>query len=213
MNSKRALLVLKILIWLGALAPLAWIAAGYRFDWLGANPIEKITHVTGKTALSLLLITLLVTPVRKLTGWNRLLLARRPLGLFAFFYVCVHLGIWAGLDMTLMWEWMAEDIADRPYITVGMAAFVVLVPLALTSTRGWIRRLGSKWRVIHKGIYIASALAIVHFYWIQKADVREPVLFGLALAVLLGYRAVSWRLKRRSDADGPSEWEDPTDAA
>ena len=187
---------------MGALSPLAWIVLGYRNGWLGANPIEKITHVTGTTALSLLLITLLVTPLRKLSGWNRLLLVRRPLGLFAFFYVCVHFGIWAGLDMTLMWEWMVEDVVSRPYITVGFAAFLVLIPLAVTSTRGWIRRLGRKWNLIHKGIYLAGVLGIVHLYWIQKADYGETALFAAALALLLGYRAVPWLVGRIAARSG-----------
>ena len=200
MNPRHVITALKVVIWLGALSPAAWLALGYVYDWLGPNPIEKLTHVTGRTALSLLLITLLVTPVRKLTGWNRLLLVRRPLGLFAFFYVCLHFSVWAGLDMTLMLEWMAEDVAERPYITVGFTAFLILIPLAVTSTRGWIRRLGRRWNLIHKGIYVASILAVVHFYWLVKADVSDPLLFAAGLGLLLGYRVWAWAremLKRK----------------
>ena len=200
MSPKLVVRLLKVAIWLGALAPAAWLVLGYPFDWLGPNPIEKITHVTGKTALSLLLITLLITPLRKITGWNRIVLVRRPLGLFAFFYVCLHFSTWAGLDMTLMLEWMIEDIADRPYITVGFAAFLVLIPLAVTSTRGWIRRLGKRWNLLHKGVYLAAILGIVHFWWLVKADLREPVLFGLGLTALLGYRVVVAVRKRGARA-------------
>lgn len=196
MNQKLALELLKGAIWTGALAPLIWMVLGYRYDWLGANPIEKITHLTGKTALVLLLATLMVTPVRRLSKWNRLLLVRRLLGLFSFFYVSLHFAIWAGLDMTLMLAWMAEDIAERPYVTVGFAAFLILIPLAVTSTKGWIRRLGPRWTLIHKGIYPAAALGAIHFYWIQKADFSEPLLFGVAFGVLFGYRIVAWRNRR-----------------
>ena len=190
-----------MVIWIGSLAPAAWLVQAFLLDGLGANPIEKITHVTGKTALSLLLITLLVTPLRRMTGWNRLILVRRPLGLFAFFYACLHFSTWAGLDMTLMLEWMGEDVAARPYITVGFAAFLVLIPLAVTSTRGWIRRLGRRWSLLHKGVYLAAILGIVHFWWLVKADLREPILFGLGLAALLGYRVAVWR-RRAAGAGG-----------
>ena len=172
---------------------------------LGANPIEKLTHVTGMTTLVLLLITLSVTPIRRLTGWNRVIKLRRPLGLFAFFYAFLHFSIWAGLDQTLVWSWMLEDIVERPYITLGFTGFVILIPLAFTSTTGWIRRLGKRWTVLHRGIYVTATLGVIHFYWLVKADVRLPLLFAALLGLLLSTRVVfrlqKWRrLSPRGDA-------------
>ena len=164
---------------------------------LGANPIEKLTHVTGMTTLVLLLITLSVTLVRRLTGWNRVLKLRRPLGLFAFFYAFLHFSIWAGLDQTMVWSWMVEDVVERPYITLGFTGFVILIPLALTSTRGWIRRLGKRWTLLHRGIYLTATLGVIHFYWLVKADVRLPLLLAAYLAVLLAARVLLSLQKRR----------------
>ena len=164
---------------------------------IGANPIETLTHVTGMTVLVLLLVTLSVTPVRRLTGWNLVIKLRRPLGLFAFFYALVHFNIWFVFDMLFDWRLMVADIVERPYITVGFSAFVILIPLAATSTTGWIRRLGSRWTKLHRGIYVAATLGVIHFYWLVKADVRLPLFLGACLAVLLGYRVYGWREKRR----------------
>ena len=164
---------------------------------LGANPIEKLTHVTGMTTLVLLLITLSVTPIRRLTGWNRVIKLRRPLGLFAFLYASLHFSIWAGLDQTLVWSWMWEDVVERPYITLGFTGFVILIPLAFTSTTGWIRRLGKRWTVLHRGIYVAATFGVIHFYWLVKADVRLPLFLGACLAVLLGSRVAFSLQKRR----------------
>jgi len=200
MNQKRAILALKLLLWLSALAPSAWLIAGIFLGWLGANPIEKLTHVTGMTTLVLLLVTLSVTPVRRLTGWNLVIKLRRPLGLFAFFYAFVHFNIWFVFDQVFNVEYMVADIIERPYITVGFTAFVILMPLALTSTQGWIRRLGPRWTKLHRGIYIAATLGVIHFYWLVKADVRLPLFLGACLAVLLGYRVFAWREKRRKNA-------------
>ncbi len=206
MDEKRAIFRLKVVLWLSALAPVAWLGAAFFLDMLdaegietltlGANPIEKLTHVTGMTTLTLLLITLSVTPIRRLTGWNRVIKLRRPLGLFAFFYAFLHFSIWVGLDRTLVWSWMVEDVMERPYITVGFTGFVILIPLALTSTTGWIRRLGKRWTVLHRGIYVTATLGVIHFYWLVKADVRLPLLLAACLVVLLAYRVV-FSLKRR----------------
>ena len=220
MDQKKAIFRLKVVLWLSALAPVVWLGSAFYLDTLdtsvmevsafgagpsatgtagaklltaptlGANPIEKLTHVTGMSTLVLLLITLSVTPIRRLTGWNRIIKLRRPLGLFAFFYAFLHFSIWAGLDQTLVWSWMLEDVVERPYITLGFTAFVVLIPLAFTSTTGWIRRLGKRWTVLHRGIYLTATLGVIHFYWLVKADVRLPLLLGACLAVLLGYRVV-----------------------
>jgi sulfoxide reductase heme-binding subunit YedZ len=200
MTSKRTIVSLKVVLWLGALAPAAWLVAGIFRGWLGANPIETLTHVTGMTTLVLLLVTLSVTPVRRISGWNPVIKLRRPLGLFAFFYAVCHFSIWFVFDMVFNVTWMLEDIAERPHIPVGMAALLTLTPLALTSTKGWIRRLGKKWTMLHRGIYLAAGLGVVHFYWLVKADTRLPILLGACLFVLLALRApaLAERLSARS---------------
>jgi sulfoxide reductase heme-binding subunit YedZ len=178
-------------LWVSALAPAAYLLLGMFVypEWVGANPIEKLTHVTGMTTLVLLLVTLAVTPFRRLTGWNPVIRLRRPLGLFAFFYALCHFCIWFVFDMVFNVTWMLEDIAERPFITVGFAAFVTLVPLAVTSTKGWIRRLGKRWATLHKGIYLAACLGVVHFYWFVKADTRLPLLFAVILVALFALRS------------------------
>ena len=188
MGQKRTVLALKVALWLGALTPGAWLAYGIFRGGLGPNPIETLTHTTGMTALVLLLLTLSISPMRRLTGWNPLIRLRRPTGLFVFFYALIHFSIWFVFDMVFNVTWMLEDIAERPYITVGFAALLVLFPLALTSTKGWIRRLGKKWAVLHRGVYLAAALGVVHYYWLVKADTRLPLLLGAYLVVLLAVR-------------------------
>ncbi len=180
-----------------ALAPAAWIAAGAFLGWLGVNPIEKVTHVTGLTALILLLVTLGVTPARRLTHWSWLIQLRRPLGLFGFFYALLHFSVWMALDLGFQLSWISEDIMERPYITVGFTGFVLLIPLTITSTKGWIRRLGRRWTILHRLVYVAATLGVVHFYWQVKADTRLPLLFGTILAALLVTRIPSWVAKRR----------------
>ena len=204
MSSRRAVLGLKILLWLGALAPATWLGVGVFRGWLGANPIETLTHWTGMSTLVLLLLTLSVTPVRRITGWNPVIRLRRPMGLFAYFYACLHFSIWFAFDMVFRWEWMVADVAERPYITVGMSAFLLLTPLALTSTQGWIRRLGRNWGRLHRLVYVAATLGVVHFYWLVKADTRLPLLLGGILVVLLGLRApAARRLFARGRKPGP----------
>ena len=170
-------------------ALLVWRAAT---DGLGANPIEEITHETGETALQLLLACLAITPLRRASGWSGLAPYRRTLGLLAFGYACLHLATYAALDLSFDWAAIAEDVAERPYVTAGFAAFCALVPLAITSTRGWIRRLGRRWVSLHRLVYVAAALAVLHFLWLVKADLREPLLYAGALALLLGARAFAW---------------------
>lgn len=188
MSRKRAVLALKVVLWIGALSPAVWLTVGYFQGWLGANPIEKMTRVTGMTAIVLLLITLAVTPFRRLSGWNPIIQLRRPLGLFAFFYGLLHFSVWFVFDSLFDFGYMIEDIKERRYITVGMAALVILIPLALTSTRGWIRRLGKRWTKLHRATYVAAGLAVVHYFWLVKADTRLPIVFGVVLVVLLGLR-------------------------
>ena len=198
MNQKRAVLALKVVLWLGALAPGAWLVAGAFTGWLGVNPIETLTHVTGMTALVLLLVTLSVTPVRRLSGWNPVIRIRRPLGLFAVFYAGAQFGSWMGLDLGFAVSWILEDSKERPYITVGFTGFVLLIPLAVTSTKGWIRRLGRTWGRLHRLSYLTAALGVVHFYWLVKADTRLPLALGAVLVVLLGFRVRSWQMARRT---------------
>ncbi|MDE0394991.1 MAG: sulfoxide reductase heme-binding subunit YedZ [Gammaproteobacteria bacterium] len=195
--TARSVRGLKVLMWVSALAPAAWIAGGTFRGWLGVNPIEKVTHVTGLSALVLLLLTLAVTPVRRMARWNRLIQLRRPLGLFAFFYAFLHFSIWMALDLGFQLSWISEDIMERPYITVGFTAFVLLIPLAVTSTRGWIRRLGRRWATLHRLVYITATLGVIHFYWLVKADTSLPLLFAGILTLLLASRIGPWHEKRK----------------
>jgi sulfoxide reductase heme-binding subunit YedZ len=170
---------------------------------LGANPIEELIHRLGKWGLRLLLITLAVTPLRKLTGWNGLLRFRRMLGLFAFFYVLLHFMTYAGLDQRFDLAVIIEDIAERPYITIGMIALLLLLPLALTSTNGMMRRLGKRWQKLHRLVYVIAILGVWHFYWQVKLDTLEALIYAGILAVLLGFRLVVWRSRTRRGAVGP----------
>ena len=197
MVLKRRVLLLKTGIWILGLAPLGW--AGYRFflgDGFGANPIAELQLWGGLSSLTALLVTLAVTPLRKLTGWNDLQKARRLVGLFAFFYVTLHFLIWIGVDQFFAWEYILEDIAERPYILIGFVAFLLLLPLALTSTKGWIRRLGKNWVRLHRLVYVATVLGIVHFFWVTKADNRWPTIALGVWGVLMTLRA-AWALKGR----------------
>ncbi len=178
-------------------APAAGLVVAFLHDGLGANPVEKITHETGEWALRFLFLSLSVTPVRRLTGWRMLLQERRTLGLFAFFYASLHLAIYVGLDLGFAWSFLGEDILERPYITVGFATFLVLLALAATSTRAAARRLGRRWKTLHRAVYLAGIGAVVHFLWLVKADTREPLVYAGVLALLLGSRAF-WALQRRS---------------
>lgn len=194
MSPKSTVRILKVVLWIAALAPAAWLVRGVLQGELGANPIETLTHTTGMTALVLLLVTLAVSPVRKLSGWNPVIRLRRPLGLFAFFYAVGHFSIWFVFDMVFNVGWMLEDIAERRFITVGMAALLLLIPLAITSTRGWIRRLGKRWVKLHRLVYVAAGLGILHYFWLVKSDYRLPSLLAACLLVLLIVRLPLARL-------------------
>ena len=163
---------------------------------LGANPIETLLHRLGIWGLNFLLITLAITPLRYISGWNWLIRFRRMLGLFAFFYVFLHFLVYAGLDQRFDLHAIFEDIAERPYITIGFTALVLLIPLAVTSTNGMMRRLGSRWKKLHRMVYGIAILGVWHFYWQVKLDTLEAVLYAGALAILLGYRL--WRKYVRS---------------
>jgi sulfoxide reductase heme-binding subunit YedZ len=175
----------KVGIWVVGLSPLAWAAHGALFDGLGANPIEALLHVMGRWGLGFLLMSLAVTPIRRITGWNAVIRTRRLLGLFAFFYLSLHFLVYLVLDQGLAWSFILEDIVKRPFITVGFASLVLLVPLAVTSTKGWIRRLGRRWQRLHRLVYPAAILGVVHFYWKVKADTFWPLVAGGVLALLL----------------------------
>lgn len=162
---------------------------------LSADPIEEITHRTGWWTLTLLMATLAVTPLRRLSGWNALIRVRRMLGLFAFSYAVLHLLTYVVLDLFFAFDILLEDVVKRPYITVGFTTFLMLLALAITSTKGWIRRLGPRWQRLHRLVYIAALLGVVHFYWQVKADTREPLIFaGVLLALLVARRR--WPFQR-----------------
>ncbi len=160
---------------------------GYTDD-LGANPIDAITRFTGSWGLFILLACLSITPLRRLTGWNALIKYRRMLGLFAFFYIALHFSTYLVLDHFFNWQRIAQDILKRPYVTAGFTAFVLMVPLAITSTSGMIRRLGKRWQQLHRLVYVAAIAGVVHFYWLVKADITRPAEYGSVLFLLLAYR-------------------------
>ena len=171
---------------------------------MSANPIKDITEATGDWTLRFLLLTIAVTPIRRVTGWHGAIRYRRMLGLFAFFYALLHLATYVWLDQFFDWGAMLRDIGKRRFITAGLTAFLCLLPLALTSTKGMVRRLGGKrWQRLHRLVYAAAAAGVIHYYWLVKADVRRPLLYALAAAILLGARVV-WRLAaaRRRAAPG-----------
>ena len=180
-----------------ALLPLAWLLWRAGFGSLGVNPVETINRYLGDWALRFLLIALAVTPVRQWTGWSALARLRRMMGLFAFFYVCLHLASYVGIDLFFDWAALWADVLKRNYITLGMIAVLLLVPLALTSTNAMIRRLGgARWRRLHLLVFPASILGVAHFWMMVKADIREPLVYAALLAVLLGWRL--WGFARRA---------------
>lgn len=190
---QRLLLVTKPLVFGASLLPLVWLLwLGWQGD-LGANPVETLSHRTGDWSLRFLLLALAVTPLRRLTGWNVLLRFRRMLGLFAFFYVCLHFTVYLIFDQSFDLASILEDVVKRPYITVGFAGFLLLIPLAATSTSGMMKRLGRNWQRLHRLVYLIGVLGVLHYLWLVKADITEPLLYGGVLAALLGYRLWWWR--------------------
>jgi sulfoxide reductase heme-binding subunit YedZ len=192
----------KAVIFANALVPLAFLAYDGTQGRLGVNPLEFFLRATGVLTLLFLLVTLLVSPLRKFFGWNNLIKYRRMLGLFAFFYVCVHLVMYSIFDKSLNVPAIIGDVAQRPFIAIGMGAFLMLIPLAITSTNAMIKRLGGKrWARLHRLTYVAAVLGVVHFWMIVKSDVFYPALFGMALGLLLVYRLyVNIRPKLRTVA-------------
>lgn len=188
--------MLKVLIFVLSLIPLArlgWLAVN---DGLGANPIEFITRSTGTWTLVFLLITLSITPLRRLTGRNGLIRFRRMLGLFAFFYVCLHFTTYLWLDQFFDWGAIVKDVIKRPFITVGFACFVLLIPLAVTSTNAMQRRLKRRWQQLHRSVYLIAIGGVVHYLWLVKKDITVPVIYALTLTVLLGFRLGYWFIQR-----------------
>lgn len=196
-SDKQLRFVIKPVVFTAALVPVAWMLWQGFAGGLGVNPIETITHRTGDWTLRFLLITLTVTPLRRLTGWTWLQRLRRMLGLFAFFYAALHLTTYLWLDKFFLWGEIADDILERPFITVGFAAFLILVPLAATSTKGMMRRLGRRWGQLHRGVYLAVILGVLHYWWLVKADIREPAIYALLAGLLLGIRVWWWAAARR----------------
>ncbi len=190
----RTLKVLVFLLCLGPLLVLTWKAFQQN---LGANPVDVITRSTGKWTLVFLLITLAVTPVRRLLGLAWLIRFRRMLGLYAFFYGTLHLMTYVWLDKFFDFQAMLHDIAKRRFITAGMTGFALMLPLAVTSTSGWIRRMGGKrWQKLHRLIYFSATAGVVHFLWLVKADKRRPLEYGAVLGVLVTYRVAVWLFSR-----------------
>jgi sulfoxide reductase heme-binding subunit YedZ len=179
-------------VFLLALVPAAWLAWASFHDGLGANPVEMLELTTGIWAYRFLLLSLVITPLRRLTGWNRLVRFRRMLGLFAFAYAGAHLLIYVVIDQGLALQYIVADVVKRRFITAGMVAFLLMVPLAVTSTQGWIRRLGRRWQSLHRLVYAGAIAAALHFVWKVKVAVGEPVYYAVFLAILLGLRLL-WR--------------------
>jgi sulfoxide reductase heme-binding subunit YedZ len=204
--------VLKVLVFVAALGPVAWLISAGLTGNLSANPLSDITNETGVWTLRFVCITLAITPLRRLTGWNALIRFRRMTGLFAFFYGTLHfltyviVDRFAGLDFPngiVAWttvvnlaKSVSEDIYKRPFITVGFATWLTMVPLALTSTAGWIRRLGGRrWNRLHRLVYATGVLGVLHYWWLVKADVRRPLTYGFVVALLLAFR-IYWSRSR-----------------
>ncbi len=186
-----------------ALLPLALLFADAATDRLGANPVETVLHRTGDWTLRLLLLTLAVTPLRRWTGWSWLLQFRRLLGLLAFAYALLHGLTYLVLDRGLLWDEIVVDVLKRPYVTFGAAALLLMVPLALTSTRAMMRRLGRNWQRLHRLVYGVGVLGVLHFLWLTKVDRVEPIVYALLLAVLLLARvpgSLRWRGRRAAEA-------------
>lgn len=180
---------LKPLVFAASLLPLVWLGWQAAYGSLGVNPVETLNRTLGDWALRFLLLALAVTPLRQWTGWAPLARLRRMMGLFAFFYVSLHLASYVGVDLFFDWAALWKDVVKRTYITLGMGCFVLLLPLAATSTDGMIRRMGGKaWRKLHRLVFPAAILGVAHFWLMVKADLREPLVYALILAVLLGWR-------------------------
>lgn len=191
---------MKVLLFILCAAPLGSLMWRFFQSDLGINPVETLTHETGNWALRLLLLSLVITPLRRSKAFEGVIAFRRMIGLFAFAYALIHFTIWFWLDKALVASDMAEDIVKRRFLTAGMLSLGVMLPLAATSTKGWMRRLGPKWGKLHKLTYVAAVAAVIHFWWLVKSDIREPLFYGVITAILLGWRVWAWWVKRRSSS-------------
>ena len=188
--------VIKPILYFAAVLPLAWLLFALFTGRVMGDQVKFMQHVTGDTVLTCLLLTLAVTPVRRLTGWNELIRIRRLIGLTAFWYACLHLTTYLVFDQMLDLGEIVKDIRKHPWVLVGFAAFLCLVPLAITSTNGWVRRLGGKrWQRLHRLVYVAAIAGVLHYLWLVKKDASAPLAYGAVLAVLLLYRV--WRAADR----------------
>lgn len=193
--------MLKPVVFLACLGPLLWLVYNMVWGDLGVNPVETVTNHTGIWTLRLLVATIAITPIRWLTGWNRIITVRRMVGLFAFFYGTIHFLIYFVLDRSLIFDGLWEDVALRPYITAGFTAFVLMIPLAVTSTAGWIRRLGGRrWALLHRLVYVSAVLGVLHYWWKVKADTTYPMYYAIIVGALLGWRAVKAVSRRQAAA-------------
>jgi sulfoxide reductase heme-binding subunit YedZ len=200
--------VIKPVVFLACLAPALWLL--YRALWgdLGVNPLETLTNETGIWTLRLLVATIAITPIRWVSKWNPIITFRRMVGLFAFFYGTIHFSIYFLFDRSLQFDGLLEDVALRPYITVGFTAFVLMIPLALTSTTGWIRRLGGRrWNLLHRLVYVSAIGGVLHYWWKVKLDVTNPIIYAAIVGVLLG-----WRIARALNRQAPSKATRPAPA-
>ncbi len=199
--TRRSPTLLKALVALACSIPfLILVARIAGFGSLGANPIQEVLHTLGKTGLNLLLLTLTITPLRRLTGLNWLIALRRTLGLAVFGYILLHAVTYVVLDQSLNWSLLLVDITQRPYITIGVAALLLLIPLAVTSTNAMQRRLGTRWIKLHRCVYIIAILGVVHFFWQVKVTTPEPLIYSFILIVLLGFRVRDWLVRQRRSA-------------
>ncbi|MGH9734989.1 MAG: sulfite oxidase heme-binding subunit YedZ [Candidatus Acidiferrales bacterium] len=193
----------KVVVFLLCLVPLGILLWQGYHNYLTLNPVEYVEHRTGDWILRFLCITLAITPLRKILRLPELIRYRRMMGLFAFFYALLHFSTWLGVDRYFEWKLILADIGKRPFITVGFTGFVLMIPLAITSTAGWIRRLGGKrWQMLHRAIYISAIAGVIHYYWLVKSDVRKPIEYGLIVAALLVWRVASWTSGRRRKKAG-----------
>jgi sulfoxide reductase heme-binding subunit YedZ len=205
----------KAALFLICLVPFATLLCRAFHSGLGANPVEFVQHATGDWTLRFLVFTLSITPLRKLLNLPDLIRFRRMLGLFAFFYVCLHFLTYIGADQSFDLGGMWKDVQKRRYITVGFTAFVLLIPLALTSTAGWVRRLGGRrWQLLHRAIYVSAVCGVIHYYWLVKSDVRKPLFYAALVAILLVWRLGNWFSRRKRQPEpSPSPGRVPASAS
>ncbi len=188
----KSLSMLKAALFALCLVPLGWLVYDVVTENLSANPIEDVLHRTGLWALRLLIVTLCMSPLKWITGNNQFIRVRRLFGLFTFFYASLHLFVYLVLDRSLAWSHVLEDIVKRPFITVGFGAWLILLPMAVTSNQRMIRRLGKRWKTLHRGIYLVALLSALHFIWLVKADLLEPLIYAGILAALLFARLLRY---------------------